>query len=99
MAMPSTWLRESTTLSIDEIGNVKLKNVDLPQAVYKINLTGNRKPNGESKSNPKKRRLIVGNPSPGLSDVLVHVLVQSFQEVEKSIINPMNRAKSGSYES
>jgi adenylate cyclase len=35
-------IRNKTALEIDKVGDVRLKNVDLPVGVYKVNLTGSR---------------------------------------------------------
>jgi adenylate cyclase len=62
-------IRNKTSLGIVKVGDVKLKNVDLPMGVYKINLTEARG-SGEGPSLPKERLAVLPfvNISPDPSD-------------------------------
>jgi class 3 adenylate cyclase len=62
-------IRNKTTLDIDKVGDLTLKNVDLPLGVYKIRLTGNGAAKDE-RSGPKERLAVLPfvNISPDPND-------------------------------
>ncbi|MDA4113763.1 MAG: adenylate/guanylate cyclase domain-containing protein [Thaumarchaeota archaeon] len=77
-----------TALEIDKVGDVKLKNVDLPLGVYKVNLTGSRRSSDEH-SGPRERLGVLPfvniSPDPSdeyFADGLTEELISKLSEIK-----------------
>jgi len=81
-------IRNKTPLEIDRMGDVSLKNVDLPVGIYSIKLTGSRA-SAEKKSAPKDRLAVLPfvniSPDPNdeyFADGLTEELIAKLSQVK-----------------
>jgi adenylate cyclase len=79
-------IRNKTALEIDKVGDVKLKNIDLPLGVYKINIGGRR--SADEKARPRERLGVLPfvniSPDPAdeyFADGLTEELISKLSEI------------------
>jgi adenylate cyclase len=82
-------IRNKTQFSIDKLGEVELKNVDLPMTLYRVTLVGNRASVGANHSGPRDRLAVLPfvNISPDkndeyFADGLTEELIAKLSEVK-----------------